>query len=390
MRKMGLGNIDKIISDTKEILKEHQLCDSCLGRLFAPKLGLSSHKKLGHKIRNILHKKNPKSCYICKNLMSKLDLQLSKMLEMSNDYEFSSFLVGAILQPSILDRDDQIRSKFKLQGISGIKADVTREIGKRFGRKTKTKVNYQNPDIVFTLDFKNSECEIKPKPVFLSGRYTKSQRGIPQKQRPCEHCSGKGCYSCQFHGISEFDSVEGKIAKFLYERFGAQQAKITWVGSEDETSLVLGKGRPFFVKLVNPHKRKTSLGKKIQLDEVLIHNLKIIAKIPSNNMRFRSKVKMEVQTENEIKPSQLKNLHKLEKQPISIYENSGKKSQKNIYDIQYKKKSSNCFSLFMKADGGVPLKRLANGSEVTPSLSSILENSCKCKHFDFYEIALTH
>lgn len=390
MKNMGHSNVDKIISDTKEILKEYNLCDNCLGRLFASKLGLLSHKKLGNKIRNISHKKNPKSCYICKNLMSKLDLQLSKMVEMSKDYEFSSFLVGAMLQPSVLDRDDQIRSKFKLQGVSSIKADVTREIGKRFGRKTKTKVNYQNPDIIFTLDFKNEECEMKPKPVFLSGRYTKRLRGIPQKQRPCKQCSGKGCYSCQFYGISEFDSVEGKIAKFLYEKFGAQQAKFTWIGSEDETSLVLGKGRPFFVKLVNPRRRKARLVKRIHLGEVLLHDLKVIAKIPSNTIRFKSKVEMEVQTEHDIKSSQLKNLHKLEKQPISIYENSGKKSQKNIYDIRYKKKSNNCFSLFMKADGGVPLKRLANGYEVIPSLSSILENPCKCKHFDFYEIALTH
>src|SRR5437870_3242776 len=88
------------------------------------------------------------------------------------------------------------------------------------GRIIKTIVNYQNPDIVFTLDFKNEECEIKPKPVFLSGRYTKTVRGIPQKQRPCENCGGKGCYACEFHGISEFESVEGKIAKFLYEKFG--------------------------------------------------------------------------------------------------------------------------------------------------------------------------
>jgi len=43
----------------------------------------------------------------------------------------------------------------------------------------------------------------------------------------------------------------------------------------------------------------------------------------------------------------------------------------------------------MKADGGVPLKRFADGVDVTPSLSSILENPCKCTVFDFYEIALT-
>ena len=384
-----MGKVSIIIPDAKKILKDHNLCDNCLGRLFASKLGVSSHQKLGKKIRSTLHKKNPKSCFICKNMMSKLDTQLSKMYEMSNDFEFSTFLVGAILQPSILDRDDQIRSKFKLRGINSIKGDINREIGKRFGRRTKTKVDYQNPDIVFTLDFKKEECEIKPKPLFLSGRYTKSIRGIPQKQRPCNQCRGKGCYVCEFHGISEFDSVEGKIARFLYEKFGALQAKITWIGSEDETSLVLGRGRPFFAKLVNPHKRRLRLGKKIVLDGIVIRDLKVIEKIPSNVIRFRSKVAMQVQTQNEIKSSQLRNLHKLEKQPIAIYENSGKKNQRNVSDIRYKKKSSNSFLLLMKADGGVPLKRFADGVEVTPSLSSILDNPCKCTIFDFYDIAVT-
>src|SRR6267143_2594083 len=213
--------------------------------------------------------------------MSKLDLQLDKMLDMSKEYEFSSFLIGAILQPSILDRDDLIRSKFKLKGIHSIKNDITREMGKKFGRRIKTIVNYQNPDIVFTLDFKTEECEIKPKPVFLSGRYTKTIRGIPQKQRPCENCGGKGCYICEFHGISEFKSVEGKIAKFLYEKFGAQQTKITWIGSEDESSLVLGKGRPFFAKLTSPHKRNIAFPKKIKIDGVSFLNLHVISKIPS-------------------------------------------------------------------------------------------------------------
>lgn len=384
-----MTNVNTVIPIAKKILKEHDLCDNCIGRLFAQKLDLTSYQKLGKKIRTILKKTNPTSCFICKNMMAKLDTQLDKMLEMSHDYEFSSFLVGAILQPSILDRDDLIRSKFKFQGINSIKGDVNREIGKRFGRKTKTIVDYLNPDIVFTLDFKKEECEIKPKPLFLSGRYIKNVRGIPQKQIPCRQCKGKGCYVCEFHGISEFDSVEGKIAKFLYEKFGAQQAKMTWIGSEDETSLVLGKGRPFFAKLVNPHKRILGLAKKIPLDGVIISDLKIIEKIPSNTIRFRSKVAMEVQTQNKIIPSQLRNLRKLEKQPIAIYENSGKKNQRRVSDIKYKKKSSNSFSLSMKADGGVPLKRFADGAEVTPSLSSILENPCKCTVFDFYEIVLT-
>lgn len=380
--------VDKIILDAKEILKEYDLCNNCLGRFFAPKLGLTSNRRFGNKIRGILEEEQSGTCYICKNMMSKLDIQLTKMLEKAKDYEFSSFLVGAILQPSVQDRDDLIRSKFKLRGTNSIKTDVTREIGKRFGRKTKTKVNYQNPDIIFTIDFKNEECEIKSKPLFFSGKYTKNIRGIPQKQKPCKHCGGRGCQVCKYHGISEFESVEGKTAKFLYEKFNANQAKITWVGSEDETSLVLGKGRPFFVKLTNPHKRTVMLQKKIPLGEITIHNLKIISKIPTKIIRFRSKVEMEILTENEIKAPQLKRLRKLETMPISIYDNSGKMTQKRIYKIQYKVKSDNSFSLVMKADSGVPLKRFVDGREVSPSLSSILQNPCKCKSFDFYEIAL--
>ncbi len=383
-----MTNIKVIIDDTKTILREHPLCDNCLGRMFASKLRLSSHKRLGMRIRSILKQKSPKTCYICKNLMSKLDLRLGKMLEMSKEYDFSSFLIGATLQPSVSDRDDLIRSRFKLRGIHSIKNDVTRELGKRFGRRTKTKVDYENPDLVFKLDFKNDTCEIKSKPIFLSGRYTKRARGIPQKQKPCENCSGKGCVSCEFHGMSEFNSVEGKVAKFLYDKFCAQRAKITWIGSEDELSLVLGRGRPFFVKLVNPHRRRVRLEKNILLDAITIHNLKTIARIPTDPIRFRSEVEMQIETENEIEPSRLKTLHKLERQPISIYESSGKKHHKHIYHIKYKIKSKNFFSVLMESDGGVPLKRLVNGSKVEPNLASLLENPCKCRVFDFHGISL--
>ncbi len=382
--------IDSILQETKLILKEHSLCDSCLGRILGPKLGLTSHKRLGKKIRDILKQQNPKSCYICKNMMLTLDVQLEKMLAMSKDYDFSSFLIGAVLRPSILDRDDLIRSKFKLRGIHSIKNDVTREIGKRFGRKTRTTVNYKNPDIVFMLDFKNEECEIKPKPVFVYGRYTKTVRGIPQKQKPCENCNGKGCFVCEFHGIIEYDSVEGKIANFLFKKFEAQKVKITWVGSEDEASMVLGKGRPFFAKLFNPHKREISFGQKVNLKEIVIKNLKTVEKIPNDIIRFTSEIEMNVETEKEVESSQLKKLYKLKDQPIFVYENSGKRNQKKIYQIRYKKISTNSFSVFMEADGGIPLKRFVNGFEVAPSLTSILENQCKCQVFDFHKVTIVN
>ena len=61
------------------------------------------------------------------------------------------------------------------------------------------------------------------------------------------NCSGKGCRICNFHGISEFDSVEGLYSpQFLFEKFGGSTAKFTWIGGEDKSSLVLGTGTTFF------------------------------------------------------------------------------------------------------------------------------------------------
>jgi tRNA pseudouridine synthase 10 len=386
---MGKKELANVIEDSKGILREHPLCDQCLGRMFARKLRVLSYRRLGLKIRNMLKQKTPKSCYICKGLMSELEFHLDKMLDMSKRYQFSTFLIGAILQPSIHDRDDIIRSKFKLRGIASIKSDVTREMGKWFSRKTKAKVNYQSPDAVFTIDFKKEHCEIKPKAMLLQGRYTKNFRGISQKQKPCDQCEGKGCFVCDFHGIRQFNSVEGKIAKLLLEKFDAIQVKITWIGSEDESSLVMGNGRPFFVKLINPHKRYLSLPKKIDLDGVSVHELHTISKIPSDPVRFRTRVTLEVETENEIESESLRELRRLEHQTVSLYENSSHRNKKAIYNIKYVQKSGKSFEIMMESDGGLPIKRFVTGENVEPSVSSLLETNCKCKLFDFHKIIVT-
>lgn len=263
-------------------------------------------------------------------------------------------------------------------------------MGKQFGKKTRTKVDYQNPDIVFTIDFKKDQCEVKPKALILQGRYTKDIRGIPQKQKSCNRCDGKGCFVCDFHGISEFNSVEGKIAKFLFEKFGAQQAKMTWIGGEDESSLVLGNGRPFFVKLINPHKRKVILPKNIVLDGVSILHLRTVSKIPTDQIKFKTNVLLEISTEKDLVPEALNVLEGLKDMPISISENTSRNNQKRIYNVKIKKIDPRTFSILVELDGGIPLKRLVTGNNVEPNISMLLENSCKCTTFDFHKIVLNN
>ena len=378
-----MSDYQKIIPIANQIIKKYELCNNCLGRLFSKQLHLSSNKLLGKKLRKNIN--YIQKCYICKNLFENLNHFLKLMLDTSSTYSFSSFSVGAMIKPSIVDRDDYIRSKYKLKGIDSVKTDISKEIRKLFSRKTKKTIDFLDPDVTFTINLKDESCQLRSKSIFLSGRYIKILRGISQKQKSCENCSGKGCRTCNFHGISEFDSVEGIISQFLFKKFGGSTAKFTWIGGEDKSSLVLGTGRPFFVKIKNPLKRNLKLA-NLTFDFLKITNLKIIPKSPKNPLKFNSSIELKISTEDEIDSKNLKKLKDLQKHPIVVYEKSGKRSEKKIFVVKYKKNSSNTFTLFIIAEGGFPVKRFVNSDDVSPGISQILNTSCKCQEFDFLDI----
>ncbi len=382
-----MTTIKEIIPIANQIIKDYDLCDSCLGRLFSKQMNLSSNKLLGKKLKMSV-RQSSKKCFICNNLLDNLTPYLKLMLDASSKYNFSSMVVGALIKPSIIDRDDYIRSKYKLRGIDSVKTDITKELGKQFTKKIKKTIDFLNPDLTFTINFKDESCQLRSKPILLHGRYTKSERGLPQKQKSCVNCSGKGCRSCNFHGISEYDSVEGKISEFLFNRFGGTTAKFTWVGGEDKSSLVLGSGRPFFVKIQNPFKRHLTLPRKISSDSLIIHNCKIIPDPPKTPIKFNSVIELKISTENEIQSTAMKNLRILLSAPVVVYEKSGKRSEKWISDLKYKKTSKNSFTLFIKAEGGLPVKRFVDGDDVTPGIRQIINDKCTCITFDFLEINL--
>ncbi|MFQ5783043.1 MAG: tRNA pseudouridine(54/55) synthase Pus10 [Nitrosopumilus sp.] len=378
-----MSDYQKISSVANQILKKHELCDNCLGRLFSKKLHLSSNKLLGKKLKK--NHKSTQKCYICKNLFENLEHFLKLMLDVSSNHSFSTYSVGAIIKPSFVDRDDSIRSKYKLRGIDCLKTDITRELAKAYSRKTKKVVDFLDPDLTFTINFKDESCQLRSKSITLSGRYIKNQRGITQKQKPCINCSGKGCRICSFHGISKFDSVEGIISQFLFKKLGGTTAKFTWIGGEDKSSLVLGSGRPFFVKIQNPLKRNLK-SKSIKSNLVKIPHLKIVNKSPKTPLKFNSSIKIKISIDDEIDSRNLKKLKDLKKFPVIVYEKSGKRSEKKIFSVKYKKNSKNDLTLTIKAEGGLPVKRFVDGDDVSPGVSSILNTSCKCQEFDFLDI----
>ena len=70
------------------------------------------------------------------------------------------------------------------------------------------------------------------------------------------------------------ESIEHSIRKSVWSEYNAENMKITWTGSEDKYSLVLGSGRPFIVKVINP-KIKGSDEKKVLEKDVELYFKKI-------------------------------------------------------------------------------------------------------------------
>jgi tRNA pseudouridine synthase 10 len=380
-----MSNYSEITSIANSILKKYDLCDQCLGRLFSKQLQLSSNKLLGRKLKKKYISKS--KCYVCKNLFCNLDYFLKSMLDISSNYEFQTYSVGIMIKPSIVDRDDFIRSKYHLKGIDSVKTDVAKELIKLFTKKTQKLLDSFDPEITFTINLKDELCQLHSKSIILFGKYVKSKRGYAQKQQSCGNCSGMGCRVCDFHGISEFESVEGIISKLLFKKFGGTTTKFTWIGGEDKSSLVLGSGRPFFVKIKNPSKRKSTLADE-KFDSVSIFNLKLVDTFPKKPLNFYSRIKIKISTKSQINSKKLKKLKDLTTCPIVIYEKSGKRYEKKIFDLKYKKNSNNLFTIIMSAEGGFPIKKFVIGDDMSPNISSLLDNSCVAQEFDFLDIFL--
>ena len=369
-----------------EILRNYHLCDFCIGRLISNELDLKPSSNLGKKFNSKTKKSELRKCFICKNIFENFDQVVTHMIESSSSYQFSTFLIGSILKPSVSDNEDIIRSKFKLKGSVNIKNQINHEIGKKFARKTKSKLDTTNPEITLKINFKDNSCKIHSRSLFMYGRYTKTKRNLPQKQTPCKNCQGKGCFSCDFHGLENFNSVEGQIAKFVIGKFNSKQVKINWIGGEDKASLISGNGRPFFVKISEPHIRRLRIKKQNELNGIKLHDLRQIKNQPIDSVPFRSKVVILVKSELPLQNNLLKKLLIVKNNPLVIKNQGERIVKKSIYDFKYKKLNSNTLKISMVVDGGVPLKSFIENSNVQPNVTELLQNRCTCVQFDFKQI----
>lgn len=367
------------MSPTTTVLQGLSLCNFCQKRL-----GL----KLGSKYEN------KGECYICGQIMTLVKPISEEIVAKLKDYEFETFLIGASVPHTVLNNEDELRSRFKIKGRDSIKSQITKLLSQNVKRQTGKIVNYSKPDLTILASMADRLIDINVRSVWLSGRYVKLKRGLPQRSSECATCSGLGCAECAYKGRTT-DSVQGRITDFLSGTFEAEGCNFVWLGSEDENSLVRGSGRPFYVEVVKP-KRRFALKEKFRRQIGTMKKKSIFFK--SKEITILDLVQLEHRVTHvpqfeitariylykkpsalSIERSQLNSLEQTFPNELVTVRLSRKfrTIQKEIRSISFKElEDENSIELTINCDGGIPLKKFISGQDniVRPNLGSYLSS----------------
>ena len=330
-------------------------------------------------------------CFICKGIFSIINEIAHKILDTINfqeKYSYRSFTIGTSLPYYMFDKEDYIRSLFKLKDIEDIKTSFNYEIRNKFKFLSKKKLNLKNPDIKINLFISGNNkysITILSRSLFLLGRYTKKKFMAQREKNDLKSCP----IDVHDQKISKKQSIETIIQNTLLKYIRSDRIVFTWYGSEDDNSQVLGKGRLFLIQLINPRNRT------IRINKVFTNNgisFRIIEKndfIENVKRNFRIKNKIFIKASNPINKIYLTKLMKLNNSIIK-YCYKSKIIYKKIYSIRFKKLDPFHLIIDIECDSGLFLRQFIEGRNfIEPNISSVLSNQCECLKFDIMNISIS-
>ncbi len=369
----------RVLGLAKSILKKYAFCPQCLGRQFPHFQAKLTSRQKGQELLQLISNKarRPENCYLCGGLMSSIEERSMKIVEALKPYEFDSFLVGTKVPTESIEREDLVRSEFKLRGGRTLKAEFTRELGRNVATLMGKELTYTSPELVAILDPVDDSIKITPKSLHMFGRYVKKVRGLPQKQT-----------------FSKDESVESLLAGKILGYFGGRKVRFSWIGGEDDDSLVLAEGRPFYAELFEPTRRSLDAFSKLSSEEnrVVLKELRIVKGTPPVKVKFRVKILADVEFESPITEDELSRLELDFKDTVvtALSTRKGKLAEKKIYTLKIEEFQGKTARLMIECDGGLNIKKFVSGAdhEVSPSISEVIRVGTRCSRFDVLEVNL--
>jgi len=440
-----------ILQKALTMLEKHPLCDHCLGRQFAllghgvgndergkaikltltlkaHAISLSKNKEfvktlkilatngfskpaqdvLQQMRRRIPRKSFPKTCFLCQDKLSNIEPLAKKALTLLEAYEYHNFLVGTELPTACEEREDEFKAEFDVSYGENMRNEFGRLIGKKIAEGNDKPVEFMKPEIVVLVNPYTENVWLQVNPLFVSGRYKKLVRGIPQSKWFCSTCRGKGCEKCNWTGKMYAESVEEIIGKPFLDATGGLKSSFHASGREDIDARMLGTGRPFVIEITKPQKRFLDLKRMEEAvnafgkGKVQVSNLKFADKDIVRRFKKGESTQKEyrvlIEFENKITAKdllllkeKLTNLMIGQKTPIRVlHRRADLTRERYIYEVNVKKLSPRKVEMKVRCQGGLYVKELVTGDEgrTTPSVSEILKNKAKPMKLDVLNVVM--
>lgn len=306
---------------------------------------------------------------------------------LDDQYEFNSFLIGTSLATQFIEREDEVRAKFKIRGMMSIKNHITSAIRSKFRTLTSAREKFEKPDLLIILNIfsdKSYSFTTKSKAIVAAGRYTKNQRGIYQRRPKAEEIDTQLDVNS-----SNCMSIEGIISDKVIADTKGSDVRFSWVGSEDKNSLVLGMGRPFFVEILNPKKRTFSNNTIIINEYQIQARLDILdAGFPRSPTRSRTVTKILIRCSESLSERDLEQLDSLAGTTVK-FKSKFTSIEKKIYSVLVDRIDRSQFYLTTVADSGLPIKQFVGGMEYSnPNISMLIGSACDCISFDILDVII--
>lgn len=440
-----------ILEKASKMLESYPLCDNCLGRQFAL-LGrdmknaergkiikvvftLQAHalvkckvlygfkalkttaehgiSKMGeeilHRTKNSLRfHKATEMCFLCQNKFRNIVDIAKNALDMLQNLEYQSFLIGIELPFEVEEREDEFRAKFGINYGESMRKEFGRILGKKIVKCSGKTVDFFKPDVVVLINPFTNTNHLQINPLYIAGRYKKLMRGIPQSKWFCSHCSGRGCKQCNLTGKMYSESVEEIIGKPVLDVSSGGHTSFHASGREDIDALMLGNGRPFVIEISKPRKRYFDVQKlesninSYSPDKVQVFNLRIVDKTVVRQLKKGESAQKEYRVVITFeKTVTKKDLHLLEvkltnilvkqKTPLRVlHRRADLTRERYIYRVTAKKLMPKKAEMRILCQGGLYIKELVTGDagRTKPSVSEILNMYAKPVQLDVLNVII--
>ena len=440
-----------ILENAISMLSKYPLCDHCLGRQFALlgysienedrgkalKLSLTLQANALHSEKNAkgvkrlkvlavngfsreaqetlrhLKKRNPKkgyskTCFLCEGKFQILEGLTQVTLDTVEGYDYSTFLVGVELPVAVEEREDEFKAIFNVSYGESIRHEFGRLLGKRLAELTGKIAEYKKPDLAVIVNPFVEQVRLQVNPLFVSGRYKKLVRDIPQSKWLCSSCRGMGCEKCGGTGKMYPESVEELVSKPLLEAAEGEKTSFHASGREDIDARMLGNGRPFVIEISKPKKRFLDL-KKLEAavnagadGRVEVSGLRFSSKDVVRRLKKAESAQKEYRVligfEDEFSEGDLRLLEEQlsdvlikQRTPLRVlHRRADLVREKYIYEVKVKKVSLKRAEMKIRCQGGLYVKELVSGDEgrTVPNVSILLGNRAKPLKLDVLNVIM--